>query len=184
MNPMETLANEHGLIRRNLDNLQIALERIQDDKKVPREFFEKGVEFSRLFTDKYHHFKEEGVMFALLAQKKSGEIDGQVEALRQQHETGRNAVARISEALDGYEKGDTHSKLQLLENLSIYISQLRYHIHIEDHAFYPLAEEALTEDEMSAVGQEFLRAKEKAGEDVFEQCHKMVTDMGSILTHS
>jgi hypothetical protein len=34
------------------------------------------------------------------------------------------------------------------------------------------------------VGQEFVRAKKQAGEDVFERCHKMVTDMGSILTHS
>lgn len=46
-----------------------------------------------------------------------------------------------------------------------------------------MADNALTDEEMDAVAQEFVKQKEKAGPDTFEHCHKLVVDMGSILTH-
>ena len=52
MKPLETLTNEHGLIRQFLDNLALAAEKIEDGLYPPREFFDKGVEFARVFADK------------------------------------------------------------------------------------------------------------------------------------
>lgn len=61
MNPIETLSNEHGLIRQFLDNLTLASEMIENGKHPSEAFFEKGIEFARVFTDEFHHFKEEYV---------------------------------------------------------------------------------------------------------------------------
>jgi hypothetical protein len=41
----------------------------------------------------------------------------------------------------------------------------------------------LTEQEFGVLGQEFEKQHEKQGHDTFERCHKMVVDMGSIVTH-
>lgn len=41
-----------------------------------------AVKFLHNFADKFHHFKEEYLMFGLLAEKKGGRFDGPIGALR------------------------------------------------------------------------------------------------------
>jgi len=183
MDPIETLSNEHGLIRQFLDVLSMAAEKIETGQRPSEAFFEKGVEFARTFADHYHHFKEEHVLFVQLAQKKQGEVDAQLEALRYEHERGRLLVTGIEAALPGYANQDPIKTGELLENIAAYASLLRHHIHVEDHVFYPMARKTLTELEFEALGQEFDKQQEKHGRDTFEKCHKMVVDMGSIVTH-
>lgn len=183
MKPIETLANEHGLIRQFLDNLSMAADHIENGRRPSVAFFEKGLDFARTFADRYHHFKEEHVLFVRLAQRKMGQVDAQLDALRSQHERGRELVSNMSEALDGYAAQDPTKTADLLENMAAYASLLRHHIHTEDHVFYPMVQKTLSAQEMEMVGQEFAAQKEKLGGDTFERCHKLVVDMGSILTH-
>ena len=82
MNAIETLTNEHGLIRQFLDNLEQAAKKIEEGQYPPRDFFDNAVQFARTFADKYHHFKEEHVVFVRLAQKNKGDLDARIEALR------------------------------------------------------------------------------------------------------
>jgi len=102
MDPIEILMNEHGLIRSYLDNLNKAVVKLENGEKPPRAFFEKAVAFSREFADKFHHFKEEHLMFVRLAAKKRGAVDAQIDALRYQHERGRELVTQIEGSLAGY----------------------------------------------------------------------------------
>jgi hemerythrin-like domain-containing protein len=183
MDPIETLSNEHGLIRQYLDVLAIAAEKIEEGQYPSEAFFEKAVEFSRTFADHFHHFKEEHVLFVQLAQKKKGEVDAQLEALRYEHERGRSLVTGIEVAVPGYAANDPIKTGELLENMAAYASLLRHHIHVEDHVFYPMARKTLTEQEFEVLAQEFEKQNEKHGSDTFERCHKMVVDMGSIVTH-
>ena len=183
MKPMETLKNEHGLIRQFLDNLEFAGKRMEEGEKPPREFFDKALKFAREFADDYHHIKEEHLMFVRLAQKAAGTMDGQIESLRHQHETGRDHIAAIGAALDGYEDGNPVKVDQIKESVAAYVPMLRDHIHTEDHLFFPLAEKALSAEEMAQLEGEFARARQKAGEEPFESYHKLVIDMGSMLVH-
>jgi len=183
MRPMEVLRNEHGLIRQYLDNLALAVGMLEDGERPPREFFDKAVQFARAFPDGVHHFKEELVLFVRLAQKHGGEIDGQIDALRQQHERARNHISAIDLALDGYDAGQPIPTSDLIENVAAYIALLRNHIHIEDHVFFPMAQEKLTAEEEEQLQVEFEKARKKAGEDAFEQNHKLVVEMGSMMTH-
>ena len=183
MEPMEILRNEHGLIRQYVDHLSIAAERMQEGQHPPREFFEKAVQFSKEFAGQYHHVKEEYMMFVRLAMKKGGTMDGEIESLRHQHETGRNYIGAIAGNLEGYEAGDPARTSTILENLGAYISMERQHIHKEDHLFFPMVQEEFTADDMNQVKAEFAKAKEKAGDDVFERNHKLVVEMGSLLQH-
>jgi hemerythrin-like domain-containing protein len=66
--------------------------------------------------------------------------------------------------------------------MAAYAALLRHHIHTEDHVFYPMAKKTLSEEEMRMVAREFETQKDKVGADTFESSHKLVVDMGSILT--
>ncbi|MCP4898795.1 MAG: hypothetical protein GY906_17635 [bacterium] len=183
MDPIETLANEHGLIRHFVDNMALAAEKIETGARPPREVFDLGVEFARTFADTFHHLKEEHVLFVRLAQKKRGEFDAQLEVLRQQHERCRALVNSIGEAIDGYAAGDDMKAADLVQHIGAYTSLLRLHIHTEDHVFFPMAREELTEDDMKALRAEFEKENQRSGGAAFEACHKLVVDMGSKLVH-
>jgi hemerythrin-like domain-containing protein len=122
-------------------------------------------------------------MFVRLAQRKGGELDGEIEALRHQHEGARNYINTIASSIDGYAEGKPIPTSRLLENTAAYIALLRNHIHKEDHVFFPLVDELLTEEEHAELTLEFERAAGKAGEEAFEKHHKLVVDMGSMLVH-
>jgi len=183
MDALETLVNEHGLIRQFLDNLTLAGGYVEEGQRPSRAFFEKGVEFARTFADTYHHFKEEHIVFVRLAQQRGGEIDAQLEALRYQHERGRELVSGMAAAIDGYAEKDPNKTADLLENMAGYVSLLRHHIHTEDHVFFPMVRKNLNDEEMRDLETEFLKIQGKQGGDAFERSHKLVVDMGSILTH-
>jgi hemerythrin-like domain-containing protein len=181
MKPTDVLTEEHALIRQALDSFSLAVERLEQGERPPKEFFEKAVAFTRIFSDKFHHFKEEYLLFGRLAQKKNGAIDAQIDALRYQHDRGRDLIAEVSHAIDGYSQGKEANMLVLLENLAAYISMLRHHIHREDHVFYPMADAALSEAEQQELLQEFNKEEAKLNAPVFEDSRKLVMEMGSLL---
>ena len=68
-------------------------------------------------------------MFVRLAQVKGGEFDGEIDALRHQHEQGRKYIAEMAIALEGYLQDDPIATSQLIENMAAYTAMLRNHIH-------------------------------------------------------
>jgi len=181
MDPIETLRNEHGLIRRFVDLLSNAVTRLEVDRPPPRAFFDNGIDFVRNFSDGFHHKKEELVMFVQLAQKKNGAIDGQIEALRYQHDQGRGFIAAIAGALDGYAEGDPDEIAVVRENSAAFASLLKHHIHTEDHIFFPMSQEEMTAEELEELGAKFDKVEEVHGADTFERFHKLVVDLDQML---
>jgi hemerythrin-like domain-containing protein len=181
MDAIELLVNEHALIRQYLDNLSVAAEKLESGERPPEVFFKKAVEFAKNFTDKFHHFKEEHVLFTQLAQKKRGTFDGQIDSLRHQHEHGRNFITEISSALDGYTKGNDIDTTTLVENLASYISLLRHHIHKEDHDFYQIVKQEFSENELQGFVELFDKEKERVGERTYENSQNIVQEMSVLL---
>jgi hemerythrin-like domain-containing protein len=181
LNAIEILVEEHKLILNGLEALTTAAEKIVRNQNPPREFFEKAAIFTRDFTNKFHHYKEEIVMFGLLARKKSGAIDGELERLRNQHEILRNYISEISDSLDGYSKNVDAEVRRLHRNLSEYIETLRRHIHAEDKIFYPLVQKTLTAEEMQDMKARFEKYAAEAGSDGMQAGEKLVQEMSSLV---
>jgi len=181
MKPTEILVEEHELIRRALESMRLAVKRLEGGERPPVEFFEKAVKFTRDFSDKFHHYKEEYLMFGRLAQKKNGELDAQIDALRFQHDRGRDLISAISNALDGYAHNEDAGTTIVLENLAAYIAMLTHHIHREDKVFYPLVDITLSEEDQSYLKEEFLKEEEKFGGSIFEDSEKLVREMGDMF---
>jgi hemerythrin-like domain-containing protein len=184
MKPLEILRNEHGLIRQFIDQMDAASRKIEEGRKPPREFFETAADFAKRFCDNFHHVKEEYMMFVRLAQKKGGEIDGQIEALRHQHEHGRDYMAQMNESLDGFFADHEGQTETLKTSLADYVKLERDHIHTEDHLFFPMCGKEFSDAEFEQLQMEFDKIRGKAGYDTFEECHAMVVEMGSLLQHA
>jgi len=167
MKAIRILVNEHILISKTLSMLSVAAENIVQNKRPSREFFEHAIKFTRKFTNKFHHYKEEVVMFGLLAQKHDGKIDAFIERLRSQHEILHNLVAEISALLDGYSRNEEAVVRKLHRCVSEYCDTLREHIHVEDKVFYPMVEFTLTKSEQNNLLEEFERWEADGNEDLF-----------------
>lgn len=181
MNPIEILVEEHNLILRGLDLLTTAAEKIVRNQNPPREFFEKAMRFTLDFTNKFHHYKEEIVMFGLLAEKKEGEIDAELERLRSQHAALHDYMNQISQSLDAYGKNIDAEVRRLHRALSEYIETLRRHIHAENKIFYPLVVKTLSEDEMKWLMGEFDKFAAKEGRDATREYAGLIDEMAKLV---
>jgi hemerythrin-like domain-containing protein len=181
VNAIEILVDEHDLILRGLDLLTTAAEKIVRNQNPPREFFEKAMSFTLGFTNKFHHYKEEIVMFGLLAQKKEGEIDAELERLRSQHAALHDYMNEISQSLDAYSKNVDSEVRRLHRALSEYIETLRRHVHAENKIFYPLVVKTLSEDEMKWLLGEFGKFAAKEGPDATKQYGDLIEEMGRLV---
>ena len=181
MNPIEILADEHRLIRQALDCFSLATHKMEQGINPPAEFFEKAVDFSRSFIDKRHHFKEEYLMFGRLAERHQSEIDAEIEALRHQHDHGREFISEMGNALDGYSKGKDAQVTIMLENLASLVTLYRHHIHREDHVFFPMVEKDLPQEELDDLAALFAKEDEKTGRGTLERMQRLADELVTLL---
>lgn len=175
---IRVLKNEHQLILQQLDNLELAKLRLEKGREVPGHFFRQAVGFARAFADKFHHYKEEFVVFGLLATKEKSRLDTQLGALRFQHDQCRNAISEMETILKVYDSTDEICVSSLLLHLSAYISVLRRHIFLEDHSFFPIIEDLLTDEEDNGLMVIFAEEESQMkGREFVNQCRKQVHDM-------
>jgi hemerythrin-like domain-containing protein len=182
MKATEILTREHALILQALRSLSRAQKKLEENQQLPIEFFEKALVFLREFADQFHHFKEEYLMFGLLALKKEGAFDGPIGSLRFQHERCRACIDEISSSLEGYADGDDIATTKLLENLAAYVSLLRRHIYEEDQIFFKMVEKELSKEEKDTLLLQFKKEDQKMGEQAFnEQNRKLLDEMERLL---
>lgn len=163
--------------------LHLSREKLETNQFVPGAFFRTAVIFCSEFADKYHHFKEEFLLFGLLSYKKQGALDSAMGALRYQHDQCRQCIVGINRALEGYEKQDEMATTFLLESLAMYVSLLRRHIFQEDIVFFPMAEKALSAREKTALHQQFEKEQERiiAGGATFERYQEMAGSLNLLM---
>ena len=181
MSAIEILVDEHKLILRGLDLLTTAAEKIVRNQNPPREFFEKAADFTLNFTNRFHHYKEEIIMFGLLAQKRNGEIDAEIERLRKQHDVLHDYMIEISQSLDAYSRNVDSEVRRLHRNLSEYIETLRRHVNAENRIFHPLVAKTLTQGEMAKLMEEFDGYAAKAGPDTMKEYEGLIDEMGELV---
>ncbi|MCP4369949.1 MAG: hypothetical protein GY797_17810 [Deltaproteobacteria bacterium] len=183
MNITQVLVDEHVLILKGLKLLRIARDKIERDQHPPKSFFEKTVLFFRNYADKYHHYKEEFLMFGFLAQKKEGQLDLEIGALRHQHETGRQFLTRLEKSISGYAIKNEIAITSLLENLASFISILSRHICREDNLFFPMVEKELSADQKITLLEQFKLEEEALKKrNPLANTLKLLEDMEKLIT--
>jgi len=126
---------------------------IIDGNSVDIEDFRKVVEFGRNYADKYHHGKEEKILFPKM-EESIGELAKKLirQGMLVEHDLGRLHTMQLIEALDKYEetKNDVY-KLDIIMNATAYGDLLKRHIDKENNTVFTFAERHLKEDEKKSV---------------------------------
>ena len=146
-NITKILSEEHQNILKVIESMLSECDSLEKGKELDRTFFEKAIEFIRNYADTFHHAKEEDVLFKIMLDNADGMHYNPIPVMLHEHDLGRNFVSSMVIGLEG---NDT--KL-LIENAREYGFLLRDHIYKEDNILYPMAEEAVSEEDKERVLQ-------------------------------
>jgi hemerythrin-like domain-containing protein len=127
-------------------------------------FFADALDFIRTFADRYHHAKEEDILFSALVENGMPAQRSPIEAMHIEHEQGRAHVRAMDEALRQIRAGETEHIHALAHHARAYAELLREHIGIEDTILYPLAERVLPEDMRPPIVDGYMQAHTHAPE--------------------
>ncbi len=134
------LSGEHENILKVVDALESGIEQLKD-KDIDTDFFRKVIDFIRNYADKFHHAKEEDILFKEFNKcAEEGCVHcNPVEQMLSEHDEGRKNVKIMETGLD--EK----NKNKLIEGARGYTQLIREHIFKEDNILYPMADDALSD---------------------------------------
>ncbi|MDR3581384.1 MAG: hemerythrin domain-containing protein [Oryzomonas sp.] len=158
-----TLVDEHRLILRMIALLERHALRTKERSYSDWQFYLDGVDFIRNYADRFHHAKEEDVLFAALVENSMPRENSPVAAMLMEHEQGRAYVRGMETAVNEAMAGLPGQEGDIAENAMAYATLLRDHIAKEDDILYPLAERVIPESMRPEIAREYQRAEMQSG---------------------
>jgi hemerythrin-like domain-containing protein len=149
--PTKILSDEHQVILAIINATIKKCNGITENSEIDTQFFADVIDFIQNYADKFHHAKEEDVLFVELCKPEtSGQMHcNPVNQMLHEHKIGRQYVEGMIIAL---EKSDNQ---QLVENTLGYCELLQSHIYKEDNILYPMADQALTVEKQNTMVEVF-----------------------------
>ncbi len=144
--PMQKLVNEHKLIKRLVALIPEQIDRIDLESSECREQILAMVDFIRSYADRYHHAKEEDILF-----KYFDENLDVIKVMYEDHTSARNHVKAI---VEGVEKRD---EVSVTEHLAAYHELLTGHIQREDEILYVWMDRNLSITQVGELFSKFIQ---------------------------
>lgn len=162
--PIKKLVEEHKLIKKMLKLIPELIENLNLEKWDSADAIKECTDFIRNYADKYHHAKEEDILFKY--------FDTNLDILKVMHTDHENARAYVRAILDGLENWNK-DRQKIAEHLNAYKELLSEHIKKEDEILYPWMDRNLSTHQ---VGELFSRFKQvdEACEGSFEKYEEFV----------
>lgn len=171
--PVDMLVNEHKLIIQAVDAIKKRISVIEASQTVDSHGIMVMVDFFRVYADRFHHGKEEGILFRALYQKKMEESDNKVmKDLFQEHAFARKAVTELEKANQSYVLGNKEALNEILEILSTLSKFYPTHIEKEDKHFFYHCMEYVSLDERQQMMSEFQQFNSNFTENRYAQVVK------------
>lgn len=155
--PMKRLVDEHTRIKRFIALIPGIVEGLDVESEEDRGRILRGVDFIRNYADRYHHAKEEDILF--------GYFPPELDILRTMHEDHRRGRACVQGIVDALERRDGAG---VAANLHGYAGILTEHIKKEDEILYPWMDRNLSIRQVGElyamfreVDERFAEAREK-----------------------
>ena len=144
------LSGEHENILKVVDALESEIGKL-NNKNINALFFRKVIDFIRNYADKFHHAKEEDILFKEFNKcAEEGRVHcNPVEQMLVEHDEGRRCVKMMELGLD------ENNKEELIKGSGGYINLIREHIFKEDNILYPMIEETLGDKPKKSIIAQF-----------------------------
>lgn len=147
----DELIREHEQVLAGLDVLEAMIRTQQTGIDLPSQDVLDIARFLKDYADRYHHGKEEDLLFPAMAERGIPVEDGPVGQMMAEHVKGRQFIGGMREAASG-ELLDTD---QFLESAAGYVELLRAHIRKENNVLFPMGDQKIPPAKQAALIQEF-----------------------------
>lgn len=169
------LVSEHRLILRMIALLEKNAPKTAAGNYLNWQFYLDGIDFIRQYADRFHHAKEEDVLFKALVDHGMPKDNSPVAAMLMEHDQGRTFVGALDVAVQEALAGRTDNYQTIADNALGYAALLRDHISKEDDILYPLAERLIPESVRGNILKGYQSAEAQAGPDFSERYQTRVT---------
>jgi hemerythrin-like domain-containing protein len=181
----QTLVQEHRLILRMLAILEQKAELTACGADEDYRFYLAAVDFIRNYADRFHHAKEEDVLFEALVNNGMPRANSPVAAMLLEHDQGRAFVKAMEEAATEALAGQPGRDREIADNALGYLNLLREHISREDGILYPLAERVIPEGVRDAIIAGYRQAEERTPAGFEDHYRKIVAQCeAEIVKHA
>ena len=155
MDPIKKLVEEHRTILTVLESFNNFAAKTVSSDYCDREKLGEFVKFIQQFADKYHHAKEEDILFVTMEENGYSKQVGPLAVMLHEHVEGRKFVKFLHEAsLEPQDLTDDERRA-VANAIRGYADLLRGHIYKEDNILYPMASQNLPKDIYKAMIDKF-----------------------------
>lgn len=150
--PMKKLVEEHNLIKRWLALIPEVVGNLDIESEPGRRLILDGIDMIRSYADKFHHAKEEEILFKY--------FDENTDILKVMHEDHKHGRQLVKEMLGALEKKD---RKVIAESLMAYRDLLAEHIRKEDEILYPWMDNQLSSRQVDELFSKFDAVDQQIG---------------------
>ena len=173
------LLAEHEVILHVLAAIQSEADHIRQGFTMDENRVRQILDFSRSFTDRCHHGKEERYYFPAAQVYVGQRVYGFVDELEVEHAYGRSIMDEIDYLLGS---GESEAAQRIADRLSVYATLMRRHVQKENERLYQRAGTFLPTAEEQALMIGFERIEEvELGLGFHERYHHLAEDLTSGL---
>jgi hemerythrin-like domain-containing protein len=151
--PMKKLVDEHVLIKKWVALIPEVIKNLDLESEEGGQLILDGVDFIRTYADKYHHAKEEEILFKY--------FDETLDILKVIQEDHTQARGHVKATLEARERKD---KAAIAEHLTAYAELLTEHIKKEDEILYPWMDRNLSITQIGELFSKFDETDEQMGD--------------------
>ena len=153
--PVRRLVDEHRWIKRLLALIPDMVSEIRTSAEMDSDLLLATVDFIRGYADRFHHMKEEDILFDYT--DREAEI---VQVILKDHDRARGFVQVVARAIED----GNHSAL--CANLISYQELLTEHITKEDEILYPYIDRGLTTSQVGEIFRRFEEVESGLADDI------------------
>ena len=132
------LSGEHQNILKVVSVVVKECDALELGKDLDRNFFAQAIDFIRNYADKFHHAKEEDILFVELCKDTVQMHCNPTGQMLLEHDLCRGFVKSMDRGLE------ENNNKKIIENACDYAQMIQEHIFKEDNILYPMADEALS----------------------------------------
>jgi len=174
--------DEHRIIERFVNAVSDEVKLMRFKNEPNPSFIELSVKFLRMYADKIHHGKEEGILFkALMGKKLNFYHKDMMSLLINEHEFARKLTAALAEANNQYNKGDKKALSVIIDCMEYLVDMYPGHIYREENDFFIAVMKYFSDKEIS----DMVEAEKEYDKDLQHKKYELlVTEMEKMLMKS
>lgn len=180
MKAIDILVKEHDEIIKIIEITKVILNH-DDNTSIDMDHVNKIIGFIENFADKYHHLKEEDVLFVEMLNYGMSKDNGPIAMMLFEHDKGRQFIKEAKNGIEKLKSGDNQAFDQIKNNLLAYCQLLTNHIGKENNILYPMAEQILPSDIALSMSENFTKMNASTVEnEYYDKYIKLVNELSAI----